>query len=67
MKAQNFKPLNNKKLQLKKIAIAHLTISEDKMKVIMGGVTTDLITTSSDVNVNNCTSSLVVTGVVGTL
>ncbi|NOT92166.1 hypothetical protein [Ferruginibacter sp.] len=67
MKAQNFKPLNSKKLQLKKIAIAHLTISEDKMKVIMGGVTTDLITTSSDVNVNNCTSSLVVTGVVGTL
>jgi len=58
MKTQYVKPGNVKKLELKKMAVANLSISEEKMKVIMGGGTTsEVLTTSAAAEGNTCTSN----------
>lgn len=51
MKKTILKPANKKKLELKKTAIANLQMSEEHMKVLMGGVSTD----NSSIIANNCT------------
>jgi hypothetical protein len=37
MKTLNLNANNKKKLELKKMAVANLTISEEKMKAVIGG------------------------------
>jgi hypothetical protein len=41
MKKVTLNAANTKKLELKKTAIAHLQMSEEKMRLVMGGVNTD--------------------------
>lgn len=56
MKTKNIKT-GNQKLQLKKTAVASLTLSDDKMKYLVGGAGKTTDDTSNAVNTNtNCTS-----------
>jgi hypothetical protein len=56
MKQVSLKAANQKKLELKKTAIANLYISGDKQKMLVGGGLTNTITGTS-IFINTCTSN----------
>jgi len=55
MNTQNVKINSGKKLQLKKAAISNLSISDDQMKMLIGGLGGKTLDTSNDGG-NTCTS-----------
>lgn len=57
MKQVSLKAANQKKLELKKTAIANLYIGEDKQKMLIGGGVTNTITATSILVINTCTSN----------